>query len=163
LLKEGWETDYEGNPPIFPIGAVGRMVTVQALSDGRFNVLLQGLSRFEIQEELGCESYRQGQIKLTNFTTSEAKLPSDVRTELVKMVGNFLLTREDGVALATFLKQPLDDEALVQNLSFAMDFTPLEKQFLLEADSLVQQARRLLDLLQFKRYELNEPPGGGWG
>ena len=163
LLKEGWETDYEGTPAIFPIGAVGRMVTVQALSDGRFNILLQGLSRFEIQEELGCESYRQGQIKLMNFTTSEAKLPSDVRTELVKMVGNFLLTREDGVALATFLKQPLDDEALVQNLSFTMDFTPLEKQFLLEADSLVQQARRLLDLLQFKRYELNEPTGGGWG
>src|SRR2546425_9806703 len=163
LLKEGWETDYEGTPAIFPIGAVGRMVTVQALSDGRFNILLQGLSRFEIQEELGCESYRQGQIKLTNFTTSEAKLPSEVRTELVKMAGNFLLTREDAVPLGTFLKQPLDDEALVQNLSFAMVFTPLEKQFLLEADSLVQQARRLLDLLQFKRYELNEPTGGGSG
>src|SRR2546426_968210 len=82
---------------------------------------------------------------------------------LVKLVGNFLLTREDGAALANFLKQPVDDEALVHNLSFALDFTPLEKQFLLEADSLVQQARRLLDLLQFKRYELNEPTGGGWG
>src|SRR5438093_5791660 len=34
LLKEGWETDYEGAPPIFPTGALGRMVTVQALSDG---------------------------------------------------------------------------------------------------------------------------------
>lgn len=163
LLKEGWETDYEGTPPIFPIGAVGRIVTVQALSDGRFNVLLQGLSRFEIQEELGCESYRQGQIRLADFSAPEKKLPSDVRAELVKLVGNFLLTREDGVALANFLKQPVDDEALVHNLSFALDFTPLEKQFLLEADSLVQQARRLLDLLQFKRYELNDSPGGGWG
>ncbi len=163
LLKEGWETDYEGTPPIFPIGAVGRIVTVQALSDGRFNILLQGLSRFEIQEELGCESFRQGQIRLADFSAPEKKLPSDVRAELVKLVGNFLLTREDGAALANFLKQPVDDEALVHNLSFALDFTPLEKQFLLEADSLVQQARRLLDLLQFKRYELNEPTGGGWG
>jgi len=163
LLKEGWETDYEGTPPIFPIGAVGRIVTVQALSDGRFNILLQGLSRFEIQEELGCESFRQGQIRLADFSVPEKKLPSDVRAELVKLVGNFLLTREDGAALANFLKQPVDDEALVHNLSFALDFTPLEKQFLLEADSLVQQARRLLDLLQFKRYELNEPTGGGWG
>jgi Lon protease-like protein len=163
LLKEGWETNYEGTPPIFPIGAVGRIVTVQALSDGRFNILLQGLSRFEIQEELGCESFRQGQIRLADFSAPEKKLPSDVRAELVKLVGNFLLTREDGAALANFLKQPVDDEALVHNLSFALDFTPLEKQFLLEADSLVQQARRLLDLLQFKRYELNESPGGGWG
>src|SRR5438105_2176036 len=163
LLKEGWETDYEGAPPIFPLGAVGRMVTVQALSDGRFNILLQGLSRFEIQEEVGCESYRQGRIRLADFSAPEKKLPCDVRAELVKLVGNFLLSREDGGALANFLKQPVDDEALVHNLSFALDFTPLEKQFLLEADSLVQQARRLLDLLQFKLYERNEATGGGWG
>jgi uncharacterized protein len=163
LLKEGWETDYEGAPPIFPIGAVGRMVTVQALSDGRFNILLQGLGRFEIQEELGCESYRQGRIRVTDFPPLEKKLPSDLRAELVKLVGNFLLTREDGAALANFLKQPVDDEALVHNLSFALDFTPLEKQFLLESDSLVQQSRRLLDLLQFKLYERNESTGGGWG
>ena len=163
LLKEGWETDYAGAPPIFPIGAVGRMVTVQALSDGRFNILLQGLGRFEIQEELWCESYRQGRIRLAGFSAPERKLPSDVRAELVKLVGNFLLSREDGVALANFLKQPVDDEALVHNLSFALDFTPLEKQFLLEADSLVQQARRLVDLLHFKRYERNESTGGGWG
>ena len=161
LLKEGWEKDYEGAPPIFPIGAVGRMVTVQALSDGRFNVLLQGLGRFEIEEELGCESYRQVRIRLADFPAPEKKLPSDVRAELVRLVGNFLLRREDGAALANFLKQPVDDEALVHNLSFALDFTPLEKQFLLEADSLTQQARRLLDLLQFKHYEQNESIG--WG
>src|SRR5207244_1530875 len=153
LLKEGWETNYEGAPPIFPLGAVGRMVTVQALSDGRF----------EIQEEVDCESYRQGRIRLADFSVPEKKLPCDVRAELVKLVGNFLLSREDGVALANFLKQPVDDEALVHNLSFALDFTPLEKQFLLESDSLVQQARRLLDLLQFKLYERNEATGGGWG
>ena len=163
LLKEGWETNYEGAPPIFPLGAVGRMVTVQALSDGRFNILLQGLSRFEIQEEVDCESYRQGRIRLADFSVPEKKLPCDVRAELVKLVGNFLLSREDGVALANFLKQPVDDEALVHNLSFALDFTPLEKQFLLESDSLVQQARRLLDLLQFKLYERNKATGGGWG
>src|SRR5207249_10427497 len=62
LLKEGWETDYDGTPPIFPIGAVGRMVTVQALSDGRFNVLRQALSRSETQSPLGCECYRQGPL-----------------------------------------------------------------------------------------------------
>src|SRR5256712_4001985 len=98
LLKEGWETDYEGTPAIFPIGAVGRMVTMQALSDGRFNILLQGLSRFEIQEELGCESYRQGQIKLTHFTTSEAEPPPRRRAEQGQKGGKLLPTPRDGVA-----------------------------------------------------------------
>jgi Lon protease-like protein len=161
LLKEGWESDYEGRPPIFPMGAVGRMVAVQNLSDGRFNVLLQGLRRFEIQDEIDIESYRQGKIALKDFAPSEAKLPPELRADILKIVGNFLLSQEDGMALANFLKQPVDDEALVHNLSFGLDFTPLEKQFLLEADTVVQQARRLLDLLQFKRYERND--SAGWG
>ena len=161
LLKEGWESDYEGRPPIFPVGAVGRMVAVQNLSEGRFNVLLQGLRRFEIREEVGIESYRQGTIELRDFAPPEAKLPPELRSEILKVVGNFLLSQEDGIALANFLKQPVDDEALVHNLSFGLDFTPLEKQFLLEADTVVQQARRLLDLLQFKRYERND--SAGWG
>ena len=161
LLKEGWESDYEGRPPIFPVGAVGRMVAVQSLAAGRFNILLQGLRRFEIQDEVGDESYRQGKITLTEFATPGTKLPPEVRTELLKMVGRSLLSHEDGLALANFLKQPVNDEALVHNLSFGLDFTPLEKQFLLEADTLVQQARRLLDLLQFKRYERND--SAGWG
>ncbi|TAL12727.1 MAG: Lon family ATP-dependent protease [Nitrospirae bacterium] len=161
LLKEGWESDYEGRPPVFPMGAVGRMVAVQNLSDGRFNVLLQGLRRFEIQDEIGEESYRQGRIELKDFTPPEAKLPPELRSEILKVVGNFLLSQEEGAALSNFLKQPVDDEALVHNLSFGLDFTPLEKQFLLEADTVVQQSRRLLDLLQFKRYERSD--SAGWG
>lgn len=161
LLKEGWESDYEGRPPIFPVGAVGRMVAVQNLSDGRFNVLLQGLRRFEIQDEVGIESYRQGRVEVKDFAPLEAKLPPELRADILKIVGNFLLSQEDGMALANFLKQPVDDEALVHNLSFGLEFTPLEKQFLLEADTVVQQARRLLDLLQFKRYERND--SAGWG
>ena len=161
LLREGWEADYEVRPPIFPVGAVGRMSALQHLSDGRFNVLLQGLRRFEVRDEIEGESYRQGRIELRDFTSSQAKLPSELRSELLRVVGNFLLSREDGIALANILKQPVDDEALVHNLSFGLDFTPLEKQFLLEADTLVQQARRLLDLLQFKRHE--RPDSIGWG
>ena len=36
---------------------------------------------------------------------------------------------------------------------------PLEKQLLLEADTLMQQARRLNDLVQFKLYERDGPKG----
>ena len=45
LLKEGWEEQYDGNPPIFSIGCVGRLASVQALPDGRSNILLQGLEQ----------------------------------------------------------------------------------------------------------------------
>ena len=156
LLKEGWEADYEGAPAIFAMGCVGRMMNVQRLSDGRSNILLQGLQRFEIQHEVGAESYRQGRIVLKDLFQPDAALPTEIRREIVKVVAGFIRNREDGVALSAMLKQPIHDDVLVQNLSFALDFTPLEKQFLLESDSLIQQGRRLLDLLHFKLHERHE-------
>ena len=156
LLKEGWEADYEGAPAIFAMGCVGRMMNVQRLSDGRSNILLQGLRRFEIQHEVGAESYRQGRIVLKDLFQPDAALPTEIRREIVKVVAGLIRNREDGVALAAMLKQPIHDDVLVQNLSFALDFTPLEKQFLLESDSLIQQGRRLLDLLHFKLHERHE-------
>lgn len=161
LLKEGWETNYEGSPPIFPTGCVGRMITIQSLPDGRFNILLQGLCRFEISGETGTEEYRQGFIDLKEFERPEGRLPTELRVELLRMVGVVLKGRDEGMALSRLLKQPLPDESLVHNLSFALDFTPLEKQFLLESESLVQQAKRFLDLLQFKQYERHDATG--WG
>ena len=156
LLKEGWEADYEGAPAIFAMGCVGRMMNVQRLSDGRSNILLHGLRRFEIQHEVGAESYRQGRIVLKDLFQPDAALPTEIRREIVKVVAGFIRNREDGVTLSAMLKQPIHDDVLVQNLSFALDFTPLEKQFLLESDSLIQQARRLLDLLHFKLHERHE-------
>jgi len=156
LLKEGWEADYEGAPAIFAMGCVGRMMNVQRLSDGRSNILLQGLRRFEIQHEVGDESYRQGRIVLKDLFQPDAALPTEIRREIVKVVAGFIRNREDGVTLSAMLKQPIHDDVLVQNLSFALDFTPLEKQFLLESDSLIQQGRRLLDLLHFKLHERHE-------
>ena len=156
LLKEGWEADYEGAPAIFAMGCVGRMMNVQRLSDGRSNILLQGLRRFEIQHEVGAESYRQGRIVLKDLFQPDAALPTEIRREIVKVVAGFIRNREDGIALSAMLKQPIHDDVLVQNLSFALDFTPLEKQFLLESDSLIQQGRRLLDLLHFKLHEQHE-------
>jgi Lon protease-like protein len=161
LLKEGWEVDYEGDPAIFPMGCVGRMINVQSLPDGRFNILLQGLRRFEIEHEIGTESYRQGRIVLKDLSQPDTALPVEVRKELIKVVGGFMRNREDASALSALLRQPIQDDVLVQNLSFALDFTPLEKQFLLESESLLQQARRLLDLLQFKLHERHEKTG--WG
>jgi len=156
LLKEGWEANYEGAPAIFAMGCVGRMMNVQRLSDGRSNILLQGLRRFEIQHEVAAESYRQGRIVLKDLFQPDAALPTEIRREIVKVVAGFIRNREDGVTLSAMLKQPIHDDVLVQNLSFALDFTPLEKQFLLESDSLIQQGRRLLDLLHFKLHERHE-------
>src|SRR6476469_5242590 len=51
LLRPGWDRDYEGRPPIFPIGCSGVMTHVEQLDDGRFNIVLRGLERFRVVDE----------------------------------------------------------------------------------------------------------------
>ena len=45
LLRPGWEADYEGRPPVFPVACLGHVVADKQLPDGRYNLLLRGLSR----------------------------------------------------------------------------------------------------------------------
>lgn len=159
LLKEGWEPDYYGNPAIYSALCIGRIVSVQPLSDGRSNILLQGLERCEISEEHFDKPYREATIRVTPMR-SDAGLTKDVRRALVDVLGRYLQAREDSAAWQGFFREEVSDEVLVNTLSTYLDCTPLEKQFLLEADGLHQRARRLNDLVQFM---LHEPHGTkGW-
>lgn len=155
LLKEGWEPDYYGNPAIYPALCIGRIVSVQPLPDGRSNILLQGLERCEISEEHFDKPYREATIQVTPMRSTEG-LAKGVRRALVDVLGRYLQAREDSAAWQGFFREEVSDEVLVNTLSTYLDCTPLEKQFLLEADGLHQRARRLNDLVQFM---LHEPHG----
>src|SRR5436309_11398401 len=48
LLRPGWEADYAGNPPIHEFACLGKIVADQKVADGRYNILLRGLSRIRI-------------------------------------------------------------------------------------------------------------------
>jgi len=153
LLKDGWETEYYGNPPIFEVGCVGRLVNLQRLPDGRYNILLQGLQRYVIQEQFYDRSYRRAHVALKSGWTSQ--LEGTVRTELLRVVAEYLRQSDSGHPARSLIGVDLGDEVLVNSLSAELEFSPLEKQFLLEADTLLQQTRRLLDLIQFKLSERN--------
>lgn len=160
LLKEGWESDYYGNPPVYPIGCVGRVLHVEMLSDGRSNILLQGLERYEIQEQHEDRSYRRARIELKPLA-GERALELSMRMRLLEHLQRYVATRENSHVWQEFLGQGVSDESLVHTISSHLDCTPLEKQFLLEAETLPQQARRLMDLIHFKLHESHGAKG--WG
>ena len=161
LLKEGWEENYYGHPPIYDLGCVGRMVHVENLADGRSNIVLQGLCRYKIlEEDLARTPYRQAHITLAAEADSTA-LTSSFRADLLAILQDLLSPRQNVQDWAEVFASDVSDEILINTLSAMVDFTPLEKQLLLEADTVFQRARRLSDLLQFKRYERNDRKGRG--
>src|SRR5215468_2392515 len=62
LLKPGWESEYEGRPPVYPTGCSGVITHVDRLPDGRYNLVLRGVERFRIVEEEAGGSYRRANV-----------------------------------------------------------------------------------------------------
>jgi Lon protease-like protein len=51
-LEPGFESDYEGRPPVFDVCGVGVIESHSLRPDGRFDIALRGVSRARILEEL---------------------------------------------------------------------------------------------------------------
>ncbi|MCA9184074.1 MAG: LON peptidase substrate-binding domain-containing protein [Pirellulaceae bacterium] len=65
LLSRGWQQDYEGRPPVESTVCLGRLISHHRREDGTYNVLMVGLSRARIVEELApSRSYRQVRLRL---------------------------------------------------------------------------------------------------
>ncbi|MFL9840194.1 LON peptidase substrate-binding domain-containing protein [Sphingomonas sp. ST-64] len=134
-------------PPLFEIGCVGRIADVEALEDGRFNVVLEGLSRFRILRELEVT---------TLFRQVEAELIADPEHETLSMGERAALELESrrfaelqGYAVDWNAVTRLDDTSLVNGIAQIAPFDPAAKQALLETDRLGDRAELIIQLMQF--------------
>ena len=65
LLRPGWEQEYHNRPPIHGTVCVGLIRQEESLPEGRYNLLLQGVSRARVVEELDDDKlYRTARVEL---------------------------------------------------------------------------------------------------
>jgi Lon protease-like protein len=151
LLRPGWEADYEGKPQIHAIACLGRIVAEQRLDDGRFNILLRGLSRLRIVEEIPtAKPYRTARGELLRDCTAPAgKEERRFRRRLSASVVNWFPSQ--GAVLDQFrklLKSELQLGPLADIIAFALPLDLVVKQELLEELDVSRRLRRLLDCME---------------
>ena len=157
LMREGWQQDYHGAPPIFTTGTVGEMVRMEELPDGRFNIVLRGLREFVVQRELGRRSYREAVVVW--HEPLAGTLPSGLRKGITALVRLYIERLGQEAGDEGPLGAAADDETFVNFFAHHLDVPPVEKQALLEAPTLAERAARLQDVLEFRLEELRMPPG----
>ena len=161
LLRPGWQRDYEGRPPVYPIGCSGVITHADRLPDGRYNIVLRGVQRFRILDEDDCLSYRRAHIEqLPESTCCEADT-AEIRRQRAKL--DTLLAPAIERSFADMTGEPkipaaMADEDLVNALAQYLDLEMLEHQALLECDGVLARCRALIDLLEMKI----RAPRGGW-
>jgi uncharacterized protein len=148
LLRDNWETDYDGNPAIHPVACLGKIVADQRLDDGRYHLMLRGMSRVRIVRELpGPKLYRRAEVALL----ADVEIPKTARQQwrrrLLAAVTRWFEDK-GGVQkeLHKVLTSKLPLGALADILSFALPLSLQVKQRQLEE---VVVERRLECLLAY--------------
>ena len=139
--------DASDPPALFEMGCVGRIAEVEALPDGRFDIVLEGLARFTLVRELDVT---------TPFRQAEAELEPAGDGEVLALAERASLEMEarrfaDGLGYAVDWEAVtrLDDESLVNGIAQIAPFDVASKQALLEADSLRDRSELIVQLMQF--------------
>lgn len=140
------QTAQEG-APLFRIGCVGKIGEVEALEDGRYNLILQGISRFRVMRELEV---------ITPFRQVEAEIIIDPEHDALSAIERAGFEREarafavsQGYAVDWDSVEKLDDAALINGVAQIAPFDIAAKQVLLEADTLAMRCELLIQLMQF--------------
>jgi Lon protease-like protein len=150
-----------GEPPgLFEVGCIGRIVGSEELDDGRFNIVLEGVSRFRIAEEADVMTpYRQVDADRSGFDDEEDAEPlaSIQRAELEREARRYADAL--GYAVDWEAVSRLDDEMLVNGISQIAPLDVGSKQALLEAPDLAARTDLLVQFMHFQRIL----PGGADG
>jgi len=140
------QTAAEG-APLYAVGCVGKIDEVEALDDGRYNIVLAGEARFRVRRELDVTTaFRQVEADLL-LEDEGAALASVERAGFEQEARAFAdaqgyLVDWDSVAR-------LDDRTLIDGVSQIAPFDPAAKQALLEAGTLSERCELLIQLMQF--------------
>jgi Lon protease-like protein len=134
-------------PPLYTIGCAGRLTNFAETGDGRYQVVLTGITRFRILEEVadGQTPYRRCKVDYNDFA---ADLVQDLgeddvdRESLLKTLANYLAANSIDADWSGITQAPT--EALVNGLSLMSPFGVREKQALLEAPDLRSRAELLV-------------------
>jgi len=147
LLRPGWEPLYHGRPPIFAVGCAGRLEQCEDLPDGRFNIVLRGQVRIQIRDEHSGEPYRVATVEPHPEAQAPLETLDRARQDLITAIEK--ASEQEVVSL----HGPLPADLFVNALCQSLDLAPLERQSLLDCNDVLARAKRLIELLAFKRLE----------
>jgi Lon protease-like protein len=149
----------EEPPALFEIGCIGRIGACEETEDGRFNIVLEGLSRFRIAREAKVDTlYRQVDADRSGFDDPEDQILGLVQRAEVEREA-----RRYADALGYMIEweqvSRLDDELLVNGIAQIAPLDTGSKQALIETGDLAVRADLLVQFMQFQRMA----PGGADG
>ena len=137
-------------PVLYNIGCAGKITSFNETNDGRYLIVLNGISRFKIVEELKNDKlYRECSVSFDSFQNDFEKSTEEIKFSdlqlIFKDIKSLFVKEGYVVNWKDFEKQ--DFNQTINTLAMASPFTLEEKQILLETTSLNERKNKLEEIL----------------
>ncbi len=159
-LKKGWDRDRTGRPPIFRTITVARILNADELPGNRYDILLEGMERAEVLDELPGKPWR-----IAKYRPLVEDLPPSVRDsvqestqEMIAMAERLARRRPQLRNCLTNLENTLRHPGIIADrIASALVKEVYDRQSLLDESSV----RRRVELVNVQlRSLLDAVPGG---
>ena len=143
-------------PILYNVGCAGKITSFNETEDGRYLIVLDGISRFKILEELNNDKiYRECKVNFDKFSNDTNNQKEEIKFSDLELIFKNLksLFNKQGYTInwKELEKQSLDQT--INTLSMASPFSLEEKQVLLETANLKERKKKLEEIL--KTYTLD--------
>jgi uncharacterized protein len=133
-LRPGYQNDYHGRPPVFPVASVAYVIDDNQFPDGQYHIVVRGLARIQIADELPPnQAYRRVRARILEDEIGDA---DDVRRRhdallatcdrLANVIG------EAGPSLQAMARSMMSAGGCADVLASALVAAPDERQAMLE-------------------------------
>ena len=138
-------------PELYKVGCLGKISSFNETEDGRYVILLNGITRFNVVEEIdNGKLFREFRINYKGFENDTNKLEVNINFSDLNLIFNNLknIFEKQGYVINwnELEKQSLDQT--INTLSMASPFSKEEKQMLLEAKNLEFRKKKLEQIIK---------------
>ena len=137
-------------PDLHNVGCAGRITSFNETDDGRYLIILSGVCRFKILDEINNDNlYRECEVKYEEFSNDLIEKSEEIKFSDLKLIFQNIkgLFKKQGYEInwKEIEKQSLDQT--INTLSMASPFSLEEKQVLLESKDLNIRKEKLEEIL----------------
>ena len=138
-------------PALYNIGCAGKITSFNETEDGRYLIIIVGISRFKILREINTDKlYRECKVSFNEFNNDLNIKQEEIKFSDLKFIFNDLkqLFSKQGYVInwKELEKQSLDQT--INTLSMVSPFSLEEKQILLETVNLNERKNKLEEILK---------------
>jgi len=147
--------------PIYPDICIGQILQEERLPDGRFNLLLQGVSRAKIISEVNNgKLYRTAKVEILHDVPNSSEVNEDrMRTRLVKRMTKWFTQQPSAKEqLDRLVNSDLSLGNLCDVFSFALPLSVDMKILLLQLVNVEDRASLLLEVIEQMTPEVTKRP-----